>query len=341
MPSRNLWKAAGPSIISGFLGIASGILRDRAPELTDPKDDSASPPEDENYFASEKWAAIYDSLVRDYGADVVRQLYGPTGKIRAFCERHQEQARAYALALPPFFRVLLRPLPWWVSDFLRIAGPIAWDYQPFWQGVRLLHVQAELPRDNRSPVLLPGLAGKSRIEIAEDARTWDEFKKLPDVLQGYLLGWSWIPLYGGAGNDTDATYNVSVQAREELKRFLKVERDLLRRKRPHASLRHLRTLRQFEWLREAGASWSEAEKQLSEQQERTPTAIRGDVQRAMRALGLNRPDMEHSRPHHKEPTSADAAAQTEPCPIHGKPMDAADMACVDCRNEAKTEFPTD
>jgi hypothetical protein len=295
------------------------------------------PPEDGSFFTSEKWAAIFESLLKLYGSGVVHELYGPNGKIRKFCESHRFEAMAYQQNLPPYFRQLFRPLGWWPSDFLRVAGPTAWDYQPFWLGVRILHVRAELPcRSNQSPVLLPGLTGRSRLEIADDARPWDEFKQLPDAFQGALLGWS-IPLYGDAGNDDDALHKVAAQAREELKRFLKVERDLLREKRPHASLRHLRTLRLFEWLREEGKSWEEAEELLATRQGRTPTAIHGDVQRAMRALKLTRQELDDTLGHRERAGSEMAKTdQQEPCPIHGKPVDGL-MTCSDCRNEAKAD----
>jgi hypothetical protein len=247
-------------------------------------------PEDDSFFASEKWAATFESLVKQYGSGVVNELYGPNGKIRKFCESHRSEAIANQRKLPPYFRQLFMPVHfgWWPSDFLKVAGLVAWDYKPFWESVRLLHVTAQLPRSgSQSPVQLPGLTGKSRLKIADDARPWVEFKQLPDNLQGALLGWLMFPLFGDAGNDDDAVHNVAMQAREELRRFLKVESSLLR-EQSHAKLRYLRTLRLFEWLREEGKSWREAEEQLATQQGRTTSQIRGDIERARRDLGLSK-----------------------------------------------------
>jgi hypothetical protein len=264
------------------------------------------PPEDDSFFSSKEWAAIFEQRLRDYGP-VVRELYGPNGKIRKFYENNRSEAIANQQKISPSFRLHFSQmkLEWWPSDFLRVAGPIAWNYKPFWEGVRLIHDTALSPgRGNQSPVLLPGLTPKSRLKIADYALPWDEFKQLPVALQGVRLGWSPFPLSDtNGGNYDEAFHEAALQAQEELGRFLKIESDLLReaRKRPHANIRHLRNLRLFEWLREEGKSWIEAEEQLATQQGLTRSAIHGDIQSAMRLLGLSK---EGSRPRATRPRNS-------------------------------------
>jgi len=304
---------------------------------SDSESASLAAPDAENFFESEKWASVFKSLLDQFG-NVVHELYGPNGKIRKFCESHHSEAKAYERKLPPYFRVLFQPLGWWPSDFLKVAGFIAWDFKPFWDGFRLLHNVAQLPRrGNQSPVLLPGRTGKSRLEVANDAISWSDFKQLPEEIQQSMLGRLMFPLFGDAGHDDDAVRTVSDQARDELRRFLKVEHDLLSARRPRASLRHLRTLVLFESLREQGNSWQEAEERLAAEQGRTGTAIHGDVQRAMRDLKLSRQELDNTL-RRRDTSNSEVAAEL--CVVHGKPVDEL-LTCPDCRNEAKLEFPSD
>jgi hypothetical protein len=243
-----------------------------------------------------------------------------------------------ASQLPPYFAALFQPMSWWPADFLQVVGLLSWEYQPFFDAVRQLHIIAQLPRRrNESPVeLAPRIAGDRRLHVADDAISWDEMKALPGGLQYARLGGLSIPLFGG-GNDEDALHEVAIKARSELARVLSVDAKLLRTITPYASMRHLRTLREFEMLRDRGASSNDAKQHIAKLQNRKPTAIHGDIQRAMRDLGLTTKDLRllrNDRRRVKDGVGPPRSKWVHPCPDHGKPMDQS-LACDDCRREAE------
>lgn len=290
-------------------------------------------------FANAQDAAMIDALAKEYGPathEIFRRISESDAK-------GEIDAVALSERVTPFFRVLFRSprLPLWPADFLEVVGLLSWDYPPFSDAVRLLHNQAQLPRRrNQSPVeLAPREAGKRRLSDSNSPMTWEYLKEQPAELQDVYLGALRFPLFGGAGTNEDDLDAVGDVARKELVRVLMVDVELIRNIRPYVSIRHIRTLRQYERMRDEGASSDVARRRIAEAQRRTRTAIDGDIQRAMNDIGLTQQKAASLRSTRRvaqetgEPPSPPRFVLD--CPDHHKPMNEW-LACDDCRSEAET-----
>lgn len=234
----------------------------------------------------------------------MEEAYGPIvriveSKLRDHDFANDQEGRD----VPPYFVELFRPLWLWPADFLRIVGLDAWEFPPFCEAVRLLHVAARLPRERSIPSI-------------ESLEVFGEF------VTHQLM----TPLFGDAGQDDDALQPIGDEARNEVQRWLDVERGIVSRRR-RRSMRDFAVYIQHARLMRGGQTWKQAAATLAGRYHSTPDGISRSAQSGRRRLGLRRP----RRPLPKAPTTAPDYGT---CPDHGKPLDGM-MTCADCLSEAE------